>query len=322
MQQATSSISANPDLQTREWITHIKRRIWIYLLIIIAGGAYSFYVLKYEILSYSSTASFFVNENTVISSPTLDTKAIESITAGDKFNRVYELINSAPVRDHLINKFGLIKHYGIDTSSEFYYQAATSQLAGNIVVKKNPYNTISVTVSDKFRYLAAEMANDIVDYLEHLNQNYYVGNIKNKVEISQAFAEQLKKDNSRKTIVIDSIIRGLNYLISSAHLSDKNSFMLLEEQQKLSALINEFQISTNDLLNSQKLYLLSVQAMNFKTFPTITIIQSAMPAYRSIAITAFTYSLIVMILIFVVLIFQAYMFLHYRNYLRFIFKGK
>ncbi len=315
-----SSYKAKPDFETREWISHVKKRIWIYFVIVFICGIYSFYVLKYNVLEYSATASFFVNENNVISSPTLDTKAFDNISSGDKFNRVYELVNSAPTRNHLIKKFDLLKHYGLDTTSEFYQQQVVACVMSHITVKKNPYNTISVTVTDKHRYLAAEMTNEIVSYLEQLNQEFYVSNIQKKVEISQAFVDQLKKDNSLKTLVIDSLIKKINQIISSAKSSDKNSFILLNEQQKLSALINEFQLSTNDLLNSQKLYILSMQALNFKSFPTITVIQSAMPAFKSIAYKAFQFSLLIMILVFMFLIFQAYFYLHYVDYLRLIFK--
>jgi hypothetical protein len=320
-QQANKVYSGSAD-ETRALILHIRKRKWRYLILMLIAGAYSFYLLKYRILEYSSTATFFVNDNSIISSSTLELKALESISTVDNFNRIYQLINSAPTQKHLIEKFHLLQHYGIDSTKEFSFQKAAARLRSQIEVKKNPYNAISVTVKDRYRYLSSEMANEIVDFLEKLNQEFYLNNIQKKVQISQAYVAQLERDNAVKSTGVDSLILKINHLLSSGHLSERSSFDLIIQQQKLSQLITTFQASANELINSQKLYNLSLQALNFKSFPTITILQSAMPPYRSTAITALMYSTIIMLLVFSLLVFQAYLVMLYKDYFRLVFTGK
>ena len=309
------------DQEFRKLVFHVRKRKWRYLAIILALGITCFFFLKYTVLYYTSTASFFVNESVIMSSSGLDVKAFESISPGDKFTRTYELINSATTRDHLIKKFHLAKHYGIDTTREFYYQQIAMILRSRIAVKKNPFNTITVTVSDKHRYLAAEMANEILEFVEKSNQQTYINNIRDKMNISESFVRELQADNQKKSAGIDSLIQDISRAVVSGKLSEQAQLTLLGQQQKLSAMVTNFQLSTNDLVNSQKLYLLSLQALNFKNFPTTTVVQTAMPAARSIAYSAFLYSVLVMVLVAFFLVFQAYLIIHYRDHIQLILKG-
>ncbi len=319
---AIISTHSRSELETRELIRHFKKRKWRYLFIIIGFGIYSFYLFKFHLLDYNATASFLVNDHSIISSPTLDFKGLESITTGDNFNRTYELINSATTQKHLIEKFGLIRHYGIDSTSEFAYQKAEQRIRSSIEIKKSPFNTISVTVRDRYRYLAADMANEIVTFLETLNENQYVNNIQKKIKVSEAYVKQLQLDNTIKSSKIDSILFQINLLLSSAKINERNSFSLLMQQQQLNEIISTYKSSSEDLINSQKLYNLSLQALNFKDFPAITVVRNAMPAATSNAVTAALLSAGIMILTALLLVLQAYLYLHYKEYINLMFFEK
>jgi hypothetical protein len=303
-------------------IRHLKKRKWRYVLIIFLLGAYSFYLFKFKLLEYSSTASFLVNDNNIVSPLSLDLKDQQDRSTNSNFNRIYELINSAATQKHLIEKFGLISHYEIDSTKEFAYQKAVEKIRTNITVSKSPFNTISVTVHDRYRYLAADMANEIVDFLETLNESLYINNMKNKIQISQAYVDQLKKDNIQKSIAIDSLIQKLNKLFLLKNGDDKSKYDLLSNQQTLSTIVNNFQNSTNELINSEKLYNLSLQALNFKSYPVITIIRMAMPAPRSIALTSLLLSIGIMFSSAFLLILQAYLFIHNKDFFEMIINEK
>ena len=309
------------DQEFRMLILHLRKRKWRYLAVILTIGISFFFFLKYEVLFYKSIASFFVNESVVMSSSGVDMKTFESISLGDKFTRTYELINSAKTRDHLIKKFHLAKHYGIDTTREFYYEQVATILRDRIQVKKNPFNTIIITVYDKHRYLAADMANEILEFVERLNQEAYINNIRDKMKISETFVNQLDVGNQKKIASIDSLIRYISNSVVSGKLNKDAALILMGQQQKLNSMVTSFQLSTNDLVNSQKLYLLSLQALNFKNFPTTTVVQTALPAARSIAYSAFLYSILVMVLVAFLLVLHAYLFIHYKDYIHLILKG-
>src|SRR5436190_6337787 len=93
------------DLETLELIRHFKRRKWRYLLIILISGCYSFYLFKFHLLSYTSSASFLITDHNFYSPLTIDGRNFDNFSGNDNFIRVYELINSAATQKHLIEKF-------------------------------------------------------------------------------------------------------------------------------------------------------------------------------------------------------------------------
>ena len=321
-EQSTISAYSRSELETRELIRHFKKRKWRYLFIVIILGIYSFYLFKFHLLDYNATASFLMNDHSIISSPTLGFSGLESISSGDNFNRTYEFIKSAATQKHLINKFRLLQHYGIDSTSEFAYQKAEQRIRSSIAIKKSTFNTISVTVRDRYRYLAADMANEIVAYLETLNENQYIKNIQKKIKVSEAYVKQLELDNTIKSAKIDSILFQINLLLSSSKLNERSSFNFLMQQQQLNEIISIYKSSSEELINSQKLYNLSLQALNFKDFPAITVVRNAMPAATSNAVTAALLSIGIMILTAMLLLLQAYLYLHYKEYVHLMFFEK
>ena len=129
------------------------------------------------------------------------------------------MVNSTRIQMHLIRKFNLYNHYGIDTTKEFYLQAAMGRIRSKIEVKKNPYNAITVTIKDKDRFLSADMANEVVSFIDKLNQEFYIKKIQNSIQLSQAYLAQLEQDNKLKTIGIDSIIKDINAIIKNERIN-------------------------------------------------------------------------------------------------------
>jgi hypothetical protein len=306
------------ELETRQLILHVRKRKWRYLVIAVLLGSYFFYLFKYEILEYSSTASFIINDHSNV----ITSLGIENFSTGDNYNRIYELINSAATQRYLIKKFNLIHHYGIDTTREFYYQKAIETIRSHISVAKTPFNTITVTVHDRYRYLPADMANEIVSYVENLNQNYFLNTLRTRVQLTEAYVAQLEKDNRQKSIAVDSMIRNLNKIITSGRVSEQAGYNLLGQQERLNDIIVSYRQSSTELMNSQKMHNLALQAMNFQSFPTITVLQTAMPAFRSIVYKALLYSMGAMIAVFLLLVLQGYFFMQYKDYIRLILTGK
>ena len=300
-------------------VEYLAKRKLKYLSFCIAIGVASSIFIKLYILGYSSTGSFFVNDMNVLSSANVDLKIVDNLTPSDNFNRIFQQVISTSVQDHLIKKFDLTKHYGVDSTKEFYLQQTGNILKKNISVKKNTYNTILVTVNDEHRYLAADMVNEIMKYLDELNRDYYAKNIERKLKISEAFLIEIKKDNTTKSRSIDSLLSEMHKLTTLANRSTTSSISMLELEQRLGILINELSNSTHDLMNSQKLYNLSLQALNQKNYNTITVVQSAMPAPKSNIYIALLYGGLISIAVFFLLILRIHIKLFYSDHMNLLF---
>lgn len=306
------------ELETRNLILYIRSRKWRYLLIILLMGAYFFYLFKFKILEYKATATFIVNNKNEIATAL----GLESLSSTDNFIRIHELVNSIQTQIHLIKKFNLIQHYDIDSTKEFYLQKAIAKIRSKIVVARSPLNTISVTVKDPHRYLTSEMANEIVRHVEKLNHDYYVTIIQQRLNISLAFTNQIEKDNSLKTATIDTLIKKINILISSGKGNEQTNYDLLVQQQRLNEIALSFENSAEELVNTRKMYAMALEALNLQKLPTTTLVQEAMPAFRSLGYTAALYSAGAMIVVFFFLVIQGYFWLSYKHYFILMITGR
>jgi capsular polysaccharide biosynthesis protein len=306
------------ELETRNLILHVRSRRWRYLIIAIIMGIYFFWFFRFKILEYSSTATFIVNDRTLMATAL----GLESISIDETFSRIFELSNSNQTQTHLIKKFKLLEQYGIDTTKEFYMQKAIATIRSKISVAKSPMNTISITVRDPHRYLAADMANEIVAFIEKSNHDYFVNIVQSRLKLSQGYTNQLEKQNNEKIVAIDSVIKKLNDFVLRSNAKESVNSEILANQQRLSAIIGGFSNSTNELLNVQKMYALSLQALNFQDYPTTTVVQQAMPAFRSINYSAALYSGGAMIAVCLLLVVQAYFFMSYKHYITLLLTGR
>ena len=156
-------------------------------------------------------------------------------------------------------------------------------------------------------------------YLDEINRDYYAKNIERKLKISEAFLFEIKKDNNAKSRSIDSLLAEMHRLTTVANRSTTSSISMLELEQKLGTLINELTNSTHDLMNSQKLYNLSLQALNQKNYSTITVVQSAMPAYSSNIYMSILYGGLISIAFLFLLILRIHFNQYYSDHIRLLF---
>lgn len=277
--------------------------------------------IKLYVLGYSSTGSFFVNDMNVLSSSNVDLKIVDNLTPNDNFNRIFQQVISTQVQNHLIKKFNLTKHYGVDSTKEFYLQRTGNILKSNISVKKNTFNTILVTVNDEHRYLAAEMVNEIMSYIDEINREYYAKNIEQKLKISEAFLVEIKKDNNAKSRSIDSLLAEMHRITTQSARQTTSAIYMLQLEQNLGSLINELNNSTHDLMNSQKLYNLSLQALNQKNYKTISVVQAAMPAPKSNIYQAILYGALIAVAVMCIIIFIIHIRFYYSDHLNLLLKN-
>jgi uncharacterized protein involved in exopolysaccharide biosynthesis len=73
-----------------------------------------------------------------------------------------QLLQSTILRDSIIQKYNLMRHYDIDTLSSKRFYNLYKEFAENIIIERTRYNSISISVYDIDPRTAASIANDIV----------------------------------------------------------------------------------------------------------------------------------------------------------------
>ena len=122
---------------------------------------------------YKATTTFYPLSSDVFKPEQMfgtSTKDMDYFGAENDVDRLLTIGQSGDMYNFLIKKFDLYKHYKIDTTSERAPIKVREALEKLYAVKKTKTNAIEVSVEDKDRVLAAEMANAARDKIDEIAQ--------------------------------------------------------------------------------------------------------------------------------------------------------
>jgi len=77
--------------------------------------------------------------------------------------QMMQVIQSKDIRDSLIVKFDLPRHYGIDRNYEYYTSTLLWEYSKNVKISKTPYDAVTIEVWDKDPKIACDMVNEIMN---------------------------------------------------------------------------------------------------------------------------------------------------------------
>jgi capsular polysaccharide biosynthesis protein len=109
--------------------------------------------------------------------------------------QMLQLLQSMDIKDSIIKKFDLPKHYKIDSSYKYFYSTLIYEYGQNVIINKTPYESVEIEVLDKDPRIACDMVNSIIDFY-----NIMVRKMHNDkyTEVIKMFKSQLI--NKRKRI--------------------------------------------------------------------------------------------------------------------------
>jgi len=84
----------------------------------------------------------------------------------EQTEQLLQILNSNRVRDKVISRFNLAAHYGIRPGSKYYQSDLYYEFNRNISYRRTEYMAVKITVLDKDPQLAADIANQIADYVD------------------------------------------------------------------------------------------------------------------------------------------------------------
>ena len=112
---------------------------------------------------YLSEAKFYTINSMQLSPKAMYGIEVQSIYGDSKeVDRVVSVATSNSVKDYVINKYDLMKHYEIDTTKPSRRTKLFKEYNSNISINNNDRGAIEVKVYDTDKEMAALIANDIV----------------------------------------------------------------------------------------------------------------------------------------------------------------
>jgi len=78
--------------------------------------------------------------------------------------QMLQILQSSDIRDSVIRKFDLARHYKIDSSYKYFLSSMIWEYSQNVKVQKTPYEGINIEVMDKDPKIACDMVNAILTF--------------------------------------------------------------------------------------------------------------------------------------------------------------
>ena len=96
----------------------------------------------------------------------IKSKDILKFGEDEEVEQVQQILQSDLIRERIIEKYNLSKHYKIDKSSEYQHSDLLDNYDDNVTIRRTKYNSVRITVLDQNPDTAALIANDIANLLD------------------------------------------------------------------------------------------------------------------------------------------------------------
>lgn len=116
--------------------------------------------------------------------------------------QMIQMLQSREIKDHLIEKFGLIRHYDIDTNAKYWKTKLYKYVTGNLSFSRTHNLAVEITVEDVDPQLAADMANEIADYYDTLKRRVIQ---QRSIEAFHILEDEMKKTDELIMELTDSL---------------------------------------------------------------------------------------------------------------------
>lgn len=122
----------------------------------------------------------------------------------EQAEQMIQVLQSAEIRNKIIEKYNLMEHYRIDTASKIKYTALNKTYEENVSFSRTKYGSVLIEVMDENPQMAADMANDIANLFDNAKNRMI--NERSSEALSVAEHERNKlKDEINK--VVDTLAK-------------------------------------------------------------------------------------------------------------------
>ena len=182
-----------------------KRKIILSFSFVVSAIAFG---LSYLITPlYLSTAIIFPAASSSVSfSEHRNTKA-SSMDFGEEeqAEQLVQILQSAQIKDLIVEKFDLMKHYDISENDGYKYDKLNTAYEGHFSFERTRFGSIKIDVLDRDPKLAAKMANEIVSLIDTVKNNIIRKRTLPAFDITKRKKEQLENEINALLNEMDSL---------------------------------------------------------------------------------------------------------------------
>ena len=123
----------------------------------------------------------------------------------DQAEQLVQILQSSRIRNRVIQRFDLMKHYEIDPNDKNRNYKLMKEYDGNIKFTRTKYGSIQIDVLDEQPELAAEIANKIVDLIDTVKNNIVAERTVPAYNINSRKKQMLEQDLKKILFQLDSL---------------------------------------------------------------------------------------------------------------------
>jgi uncharacterized protein involved in exopolysaccharide biosynthesis len=148
---------------------------------------------------FRSAVVLYPTTNVVESQTLFGIQSTATALFGDETatEKVLQILKSDNIKNYLVSKYDLMKHYGIGAKASFKYTLLDIKMNKYIISRKTQYNSIEISVLDSDPVIASTMANDIAQQIDTVfYQIVKDAGRKSFVAINNSYNDQLRRVKS------------------------------------------------------------------------------------------------------------------------------
>jgi len=184
-----------------------RKPLFIVMMVALVGSW--FFSLPWFITpKFKSTVIMFPASSSSISKSLLNEQSVkgQDITAfgeDDQAEQLLQILNSNRIRNRIMRKFDLMRHYDIDSTSDVKYSTLFKEYDNNITFRRTEFMAVQISVYDKDPQMAADIANTIASLLDSAKNDMMR---QRSVKGFKVVAAEFNSMKAEKDKIVDSLI--------------------------------------------------------------------------------------------------------------------
>ncbi len=206
----TSEIKKGEDFDSSNLVIFLYkwRKPLSVVMVVALLGSWFFSSPLFITPKFKSTVIMFPASSSSISKSLLNEQSVkgQDITAfgeDDQAEQLLQILNSNKIRDRVMHKFDLMKHYNIDSTSDYKYSKLFREYDNNITFRRTEFMAVQIAVYDADPLVAAEIANSIASLLDSVKNDMMRQRSVKGFRIVEAEYNALKAEKDK---IVDSLI--------------------------------------------------------------------------------------------------------------------
>ncbi len=116
--------------------------------------------------------------------------------------RLLQVLESANIRDRVVERFDLMQHYGISEDAQYRRTQLIQEYRGNVNIRRTQYGAVEVSVRDKDPLMAAAIANELAALADTVQNEIRLERAQLAYNVSK---EQLAELERQVKVIEDSL---------------------------------------------------------------------------------------------------------------------